>query len=331
MDCAWRHDDGRGASPVSLVDAEVVMPLLNPALAQLARRRHGILTAATVLAAGGTSHQVRRAVERGELERVHPGVFRIGGAPRTWHQSVLLAVLAGGPDALASHRSAAALWELDGSTHGRPEIVAPRHLRSRFEAARCHESTDLHLARPTERRGIPCTGIERTLVDLGAVVPLERVQQAIDDAIRRRLCDWDDLFHALVMHSRRGRRGVGPLRAVLEECYGQAVPDSRFNRLVERLLVESGLPSPTIEYEIRGPGGAFVARVDLAYPHLKIAIELDGRRHHLTAAAFEADRPRQNRLELLGWTVLRYTWRHYVDSPWVITGDVRAAIDAAAA
>lgn len=302
------------------------MPVINSTLALLARSRHGVLTKDDALAEGITAHQLRRAVERGELERVHPGVFRIAGAPRSWHQSLLLAVLAGGPSALASHRSAAVLWDLDGTTRGRPEIVAPRHLRARYEPVRCHESKDLQLAMPTERLRIPCTGLERTIVDLGAVTPVDRVQQAIDDAIRRRLCTWDDLLHTLVMHSRRGRRGVGALRAILEESYGKTVPDSRFNRLVERLLVASDLPEPTVEQTVLGPEGQFLARVDLAYPQLKIAIELDSRRYHLTTEAFESDRPRQNHLEVLGWIVLRYTWRAYVDAPWRIVADVRAAI-----
>lgn len=304
------------------------MPAINPALAAIARRHHGVFTQADALAHGVTVQQLRRAAARGELERVHPGVFRIAGAPRTWHQSLLLGVLAGGPSALASHRSAAVLWDLDGSWRGRPEIVAPRHLRARYARVRCHESKDLRLAEPTERDGIPCTGLERTILDLGAVLPLGRVQQAIDDAIRRRLCTWDDLLHTLVMHSRRGRNGVGKLRAILEESYGSVVPDSRFNRLVYRLLVDSGLAQPQIEHPVLGQRGELLARVDLALPDLKIAIELDGRRYHMSAEAFEADRPRQNRLEVLGWIVLRYTWRTYVDTPWVIVAEVAAAIAA---
>lgn len=306
------------------------MGAINTAIATIASRRHGVLTRSDALVHGVTDQQLRRASERGELERVHPGVFRIAGAPRTWHQSLLLGVLAGGPSALASHRSAAVLWDLDGSWLGRPEIVTPRHLRSRYARVRCHESKDLRLAGPVERDGIPCTGLERTIVDLGAVLPLERVQQAIDDAIRRRLCSWDDLLHALVMHSRRGRNGVGKLRAILEESYGKTVPDSRFNRLVYRLLVESGLPEPTIEHRVFGPSGEELARVDLAFPDLKIAIELDSRRHHLSSQAFEADRPRQNQLEVQGWIVLRYTWRTYVNTPWVIVAEVAAARSARA-
>jgi hypothetical protein len=303
------------------------MAVLNATVSRHARRRHGVLTGAELIDLGCTRHQIRCAVDRGELDRRHPGVFRVAAVPVTWEQGVLVATLAGGPHALASHRSAARLWGLDGSTKGRPEIVTPRHLRSWApDLGRIHESTDLHLAEPTELLRIPCTGIVRTRVDLGAVTPFERVHQAVDDAVRRGLCTWDDLLHALAMHSRRGRRGVGPLRAVLEESYGKRVPDSHFNRLALRLLVASGLPKPMVEHEVRTPAGLFIARVDLAYPDLRIAIELDGREHHLTARAFESDRARQNHLELDGWIVLRYTWQQYRSVPSRIVTEVAAAI-----
>ncbi|MGK2949594.1 MAG: type IV toxin-antitoxin system AbiEi family antitoxin domain-containing protein [Acidimicrobiales bacterium] len=304
------------------------MPALNPASAAVARRRHGVLTRSEALGCGVSPEQLRRAVERGELDRLHPGVYRIAGAPITWHQRLLIGVLASGPGALASHRSAAVLWDLDSSWKGRPEIVAQRHRRSRFDDVRRHESKDLDRAGATTREGIPCTGLERTLLDLGAVVPLERVQPFVDDAIRRGLCSWDDLLHTLATHSRQGRRGCGPMRSILESCYGTTVPDSRFNRLVERLLADSKAGAPVVEYEVRTADGRFVARVDLAYPALKIAIELDSRRHHLGVDAFESDRQRQNRLELEGWLVLRFTWRTYMDTPWRIVAEVAAAIAA---
>jgi hypothetical protein len=303
------------------------MGVLGHEVSLQARRRHGVLTTDALLAMGAGPEQIRRAIERGELETVHPGIHRVAGAPVTHEQEVLLAVLAAGEGALASHRTAAALWGLDGSTKGRPEIVTPRHLRSWApHLGRIHESTDLHLAEPTERLAIPCTGLVRTLVDLGAVVPIERVQQAIDDAIRRQLCTWDDLLHAMARHSRRGRRGVGPLRAILEECYGTKVPDSHFNRLVARLLLDAGLPAPELEYVVCDATGVELARLDLAFADQLLGVELDSRQHHLSAAAFEADRARQNRLEIHGWMILRYTWRQYSRSPNLLIAEVAAAI-----
>lgn len=240
------------------------MAVLHHAVSATARRHHGVLTVDELVALGCTPAQVRRALDRGELTRRHAGVLVVAAAPPSWEQRLLVATHAGGPGTLASHRSAAALWGLDGSTRGRPEVVTPRHLRSwASHLGKVHESTDLHLAQPVERLSIPCTGI---------------------------------------------------------------IPDSHFNRLVEVLLDRSGAPAPTVEHEVRDAAGRFVARVDLAYPELRIAIELDGKRDHMTGRAFEHDRARQNRLELEGWLVLRYTWKQFVETPDRIAAEVLAAI-----
>jgi len=301
--------------------------LLTGDLARAARQRHGLVTRAQLLEAAVSRQRISRALSRGELTLVHPGVYQAAAAPRTWHQRVLRAVLAGGAGAMASHRSAAALWELDGSTRGIPEIVTPRYLRSwAVDLGRRHESKDLHLAQPTERMAIPCTGLVRTIVDLGAVQPIERVQQAVDDAIRRKLCSWDDLAHAMAMHSRQGRHGVGILRSILDTHFGTAVPDSQFNRLVERLLVANGLRPPLIEHVVRDADGQEIARLDLAYEPELVGIELDSRRYHLNSRAFEHDRARQNRLELAGWLILRYTWQQYTRTPQQLVTDVARAV-----
>jgi hypothetical protein len=304
------------------------MGALTVDLSRWASEHHGVITTTDAVAHGVSAAQLRRATERGELVSVHRSVYRVAGAPRSWEQNLLIAVRAAGPGSLASHRAAAALWGLDGARRSTPEVVTPRHLRSWApHLGLCHESKDLSLAEPIDRLGIPCTGVCRTLLDLGAVLRHpEPLQAAIDDAVRRSLCSWDDLLHTLARHSRKGRRGAGPLRAILEECYGTKVPDSRFNRLVERLIVDAGLVAPEVEHEIRDRRGRLLARVDLAIPELKIAIELDSRRHHMGAAAFESDRARQNNLEIEGWLVLRFTWKTYIHRPQQILAEVAAAI-----
>lgn len=50
----------------------------------------------------------------------------------------------------------------------------------------------------------------------------------------------------------------------------------------------------------------FVARVDLAFPDVQLAIEYDGR-WHAERTAFTKDRERLNRLQSAGWEVLTIT------------------------
>jgi predicted transcriptional regulator of viral defense system len=297
------------------------------ALAAFAERQYGVFTRHQALAVGLTRHQIDDGVRTGRFERIGEGVYRAAGTPASWYQRLAAAVLAGGPDALTSHRSAAFLWDLDGSRPGIVEITVPRHRRPRRrDGVRVHESTDLDLAAATVRQHTAVTGLVRTLIDLAGVVPRERLGQAVDDAIRRRLTDWDEIAAVRARHARRGRNGTGKMRELLEERYGSTIPDSHFGRLVADLLVDYGLPAPEIEYDVHAADGRWLARVDLAYPDDCLAVELDSAKHHLNEQAFEADPARQNKVELEGWTMLRYTWKAYSRQPQIICAEVAAAL-----
>ncbi|CAN5797747.1 DUF559 domain-containing protein [soil metagenome] len=294
------------------------------ALGLRAARQHGVLTTADARRAGLSTSAIHRRCLAGQWVPVARGVYRVNGVPPTWEGRLTAAVLVAGEGAVVSHRAAGVLWELDGCRPGPPEITIPRGRTHRPADVGLHESTDLVLAGAVRRRGLPVTGAARTLLDLSSVTPLQHAEQAMNDAIRRRLTTWPELLETLILHARRGRNGVGTFRAILDERYGERVPDSYFNQLVRRLLEDAGLPSPVSELELHD-GGRFVARIDLAYPGLMFAIELDGR-HHATDEGFERDRPRQNRIELLGWLVLRYTWKALTTNPGLICREVAEAL-----
>ncbi|MGI9602079.1 MAG: type IV toxin-antitoxin system AbiEi family antitoxin domain-containing protein [Acidimicrobiales bacterium] len=301
--------------------------MFDAAIAHIAQSQHGFVTWSQVQAAGGTRNHVSYRVRTGRWRRRARGVFRITGHPFTWESGLTAAVFCGGDGALASHRSAAVLWELDGFSRGRPEIVVIRHRRPRrLIHARVHEATDLELARPSRKRGIATTGIDRTLLDLGAVVGVRRVEAAIDCALRRRLTDWPRLYGTLVSHSRRGRDGCGAFREVLDARYGdKVIPQSRFERLVATLLTDSGVGPPELQHPVAGLF-PWTIHLDLAYPEAKVGIELQSKAHHLNAEAFETDRERLTRLRLAGWTMLEFTWRFYVERPIELVAMVNTAI-----
>jgi very-short-patch-repair endonuclease len=69
-----------------------------------------------------------------------------------------------------------------------------------------------------------------------------------------------------------------------------------------------------------------IGRLDLAFVRQRVGLELDSRRYHLNASAFEHDRQRQNRLELAGWMVLRYTWQQYTHTAPRLVYEVATAL-----
>jgi very-short-patch-repair endonuclease len=309
----------RGGKQVDDIDALV---------ARRAATQHGLVTSDQLHRIGATRAAVRQRTSTGRWVPVDRGVYRIGGAPPTWHGAVLAHVLGAGPGAVASHRTAAVLWRLDGCRPGIPELSIPRGRRYRRSGVRVHVSTDLALVRPVTVDGIPTTPVARTLLDLGQVLDRGRVHVALDDARRRQLTDWDRLLATLTTHARRGRGGVAVLRSILDEHAGEvAVTDSGFERMVIALLTGAGLPAPCVQHEVVVAGRR--VRVDLAYPPARLAIELDGG-VHLRRDVWEDDHPRQNAVVLAGWTVLRFTWRQYLDRPDSIVADVRRALARAA-
>jgi very-short-patch-repair endonuclease len=293
--------------------------------ARLAERQHGLVTRRQAIEVGMSRGAIRHRLSQGLWVGALPGVYRVTGAPASWEARVLARTLAAGPEAVASHRTAACLWGFDGARRGLPELTIAAGRRYHGPpGARVHRSSDLHLVAPVWRSGVPTTPVGRTLLDLGGVVPGPLLHLAVDDARRRRLVDWDGLLDVLVAHARRGRRGVGALRRLLDEHAAElAATDSGFERLAIALLRTAGLPAPVMQYEVVTAVGRF--RLDLAYPEPRVGIELDGS-IHLRRDVWEADHARQNALVLAGWTILRFTWRDYTRRPTALVGQVREAL-----
>lgn len=293
-------------------------------VAALASQQHGVVAVAQIEALGVSRSAIRHRLDRGAWASAARGVVRLGGAPATWESRLLAHVLAAGEGAVASHRSAAGLWGLDGPRSDTPELTVPGARRYRARGVTVHHSTDLDRVHPVPRSGIATTPVDRTLLDLGAVAGHRAVLLAIDSARRRKLTTWDRLLDTLVLHARRGRDGVGTLRAILDEHFGEVVvTDSGFERLVLSALRQAGLPMPVLQHEIQVGGRTY--RLDLAYPDQHLAIELDGS-VHLERAVWQRDHERQNALVLAGWTVLRFTWSDYTTRSFYLVNEVRSAL-----
>jgi very-short-patch-repair endonuclease len=71
------------------------------------------------------------------------------------------------------------------------------------------------------------------------------------------------------------------------------------------LFSREGLPAPVARFRVFGNDGS-IARVDVAYPELELAIEYDGAWHG-EREQFAEDRRRLNRLVAAGWVVLHVT------------------------
>ncbi|MBW3548513.1 MAG: type IV toxin-antitoxin system AbiEi family antitoxin domain-containing protein [Actinobacteria bacterium] len=292
-------------------------------LATAAADRHGIVTRGQIRRLGVSDGEVERRVDAGLLVPLHQGVYRHAAVPETVEAGLLATVLGSGDRAVASHRSAAWLHGLRDVPRWRPEVTVSERRLPLLRGVTCHRTDLLEAADVTSVRRIPCTSVPRTLLDLGAVVPFEVVELASQDALIRNLTTSVELVCVLERVGGRGRRGTAALRAVVRASLPPDRIESRLEADLLRLVESSFVPPPVLQHEISLAGGG-QARLDLAWPDLRVAVEADGRRWHSTRRDFERDLTRSRAITAAGWRHYRYGWADVHQRP----GAVRAELEA---
>jgi very-short-patch-repair endonuclease len=253
-------------------------------VARIAARQHGVVSWDQLRNAGLHRNAVQTRLRAGHLHRLHRGVYAVGNPQVGFEGQCAAAVLAVGDGAVASHRSAAAIWGLlpahDGYIHVTVAGDAGRRPRA---GLRIHRSATLTDAVTTRRNGIAVTRAGRTLRDLRRRIPQPVFRSAVRRALDLRLITSNDL---------------GP------------DPDLTRSEL-ERMLLSHcrrhRLPQPEVNVRI-GPH-----EVDFLWRDRRLIVETDGFRHHSHRDAFERDRARDARLQSLGFRVLRFTHRQVLD------------------
>jgi len=279
---------------------------LDEVIGRVAEQQHGVFAVHHLDAIGITQQFRHHRIALGRWVSPYDGVFRIAGAPPSWKGDLVAATWAGGDRAVASHRSAAAVWQIPGGKTDVLELTCPRWRRARHDGLVVHESTRLDEIDITVADGIRCTTVERTIFDLCSCVGPVTVDLAIDAALRRDLTSIGALLAAHDRLATKGRRGGRRFRDALASRTLGPLHESAPERLVARALVAAGLPEPVAQHVVR-VDGRFVARVDLAYVDQRIAIEYDSYQEHTGKVALVRDSARRNALAAAGWTVLSAT------------------------
>lgn len=296
----------------------------------LARRQHGLVARHQ---ADVSDSAWRRAIAAGTLIELHRGVVRLVGTSDTPEQRILAAVLAAGPGAMASHRSAAHLHGVPGAGARPVDVVIPRrsadddgHVRgrrvNRLAGVELHRPRDLDRTVPHRIDSIPCTNLLRTLLDLGAVAP-HLVHGAVGHSLTNDLASIAAIETALLEHARKGRHGVTALRCALDDWAIDAKPaDSVLEPAMRRLVERYDLPP--VEFHARIGG----REVDFHVLGTPIVIECDGWRYHgRDRDQFERDRRNDAEFAAHGWIVLRFTYRRITRRAGEVADQIRRTID----
>jgi len=112
-------------------------------LDELAQRQYSLVSYKQARAAGLSQDAIRNLHERGSWQQLRRSVSVMRGAPRSWEQSVLAAILATRHGAWASHDTVLRLWGLTG--RGVTTSKSPRLAKAAC-ASRGSERTGVELS-----------------------------------------------------------------------------------------------------------------------------------------------------------------------------------------
>ena len=253
-------------------------------LAEAALAQDGAVSLAQLRALGFGRGAVAHRVARGRLHRLYPAVFAVGHLRLTPRGRAIAAVLAAGPGAVLSHRSAAAQWGLRPTARSRHELITPTHRRTPgLELHRCRLGDDA----VTESDGIPITTVAQTIVDLADVVPPNETRKAVVRGDQLRILDFAALTGAVERGF--GRRGQGVLSAILaDDQVEAAMTRSELEDRMFALLRAAHLALPHVNCPVETPGQTYVP--DFLWPDHR----LSRRALHLASGARRATKGRRD-------------------------------------
>ncbi len=292
------------------------------------RRQHGLVARTQLQELGASRDQVFRLRSRGVLQDTPwRGVYRCVGAPETRHQHLMAACLVNGRATVVSHRSALAFHGLHlPGVEEIIEVTAPRPASARTDGVIVHRAWRLDPFFVHERDGFLVTRIDRTLIDCGAVLAPAELAEVIEQSFVRKRTTPSRLMHWACTLDAPRRLGPPAVRAYLETRAMQTtLPDSILEVRAADLCREAGIPEPVFQFEVTI--GDRTYRIDMSWPEIMFAVEVEGWEFHTDLWQWEYDRIRRSDLELLGWRVIQVTYRQVVDHPRETAATIRRHVE----
>ncbi len=313
----------------------------------LEKQQHGVVTRAQLLELGFGEEAIRHRLASGRLHRLLRGVYAVGRPEVSEVGWWMAATLACGPQALLSHRSAAALLKIRRpQRYSLTEVVVPAHSTKRWPGIRAYRRARSCADRSPARddsgslldgagesilssedippplrwrlvHNIPVTGPAVVLVDLASCLPTGQLEAAVNEADHLDLVDPETLRAVLDLLPRRP--GLRRLRDLLD-AVGLALTTTKLERRFRPLALEVGLPMPVTQAR---PGSH---RVDFYWEDLGLVVETDSLRYHRTAFKQAADKRRDNAHVLSDLLTLRFTHGQVAYEQDYVRGELRRAV-----
>ena len=282
---------------------------------RLARRQSGVISRAQLQRIGVERGALESMINRGLLIKVAHAVYRSAAVPFQPDTPLWVAVLT--TNGVLHGSAAAFVWNMVSEPPQLIDVVVEPSRRLRPPDGIRVRRLGVPPAAITTRLGLPVTVRSRTALDHLAGQSFVEAMTFADRALAQ---GWLTVDHFERRLTRSKSTGNAMIRRVLKTIVTGAEAESE--RRLHRLLRQAGLGGwvgnhPVLDH------GRLVGRVDVAFPELKLAIEVDGFAYHSDHVRFQRDRTKQNDLVSLGWTILRFTWADLVERPEYVVAVIR--------
>ena len=234
----------------------------------------------------------------------------------------MAAVLASGPGAVLSHRSATALWGIWGSGVGDVHVTVPRHTRSQGSIHRHFGA--LPVDEVTTLEGIPTTSAARSILDLAA----DKGEAAAESALRE--MEYLGIYGQVSLPSLLDRYPRHQGATIVARCLERLKddPGGRVRSPLEELFLPfldaHHIPRPRLNPWLSIGDDHF--QVDCLWPEARLVGELDGFQSHGTKRAMRTDRKRDRRLVAAHYRVVRVVSDQLASEPLQIAADLRSLL-----
>jgi hypothetical protein len=265
-------------------------------------RQGGVFTV-TQAREGLTDWEIRRLVASGRWRRTRwRGVLADAELPDSLPVQVRAAALVVGPDLVACHSTAAALWGFDVLGNGDTlHFLGPPSVANRSRPGIQVHPSVLGTDDAVLVGGVWCTPPARTACDVvRATAPIDGLA-TLDAALASRECTRAELVEEA--RRQRGLREVVRLRGLVP--YANGLAESPMESRMRWRFIDGGLPAPDVQVRVIADGRS--AYLDTGWREQRVAAEFDGHAAHMTPEQLRDDRRRHNWLTERGWMLLHVT------------------------
>lgn len=162
-------------------------------LYDIAESQAGYFAAHQARQCGFSWERLSNNVKTGRFIRVRHGIYRLARFPGSAFEDLFVAWLRAGPEAVVSHESALALYDLSDVLPAEVHLIVPRTSSRRRRGIRQH-THQLESDEVTFREGLPVTTVARTLADVAAAgLAAEQVRLALQEALERGLTSGNEI------------------------------------------------------------------------------------------------------------------------------------------